>query len=265
MNYQNIPRKDKVVKAAFQPKFDALMYFDFGQIEARLAAYFFAKLGWDGLLRDIINGVDVHRRMASIIYGVPQSDVTEHMRDRAKTCFFGMLYGAGAKRFAEILNASGPSSWYEWCGIRIQQRDAKEIVEAFRTEMPGLELLQEACERQAKKRGYLELYSGRQLRPEEYGEHKLPNALIQGTAADIMKDALVRVGRWMKTQPDLTSHPVSVIHDEIIFDTVRDEMKLLADTVPGLMVAPVFNELIPIVVETEISWTDWAHKEDWDG
>lgn len=263
MNYQNIPRKDKVVKAAFRPKFDALMYFDFGQIEARLAAYFFSKLGWNGLLHDILNGVDVHRRMASLIYGVPQSQVTETMRDRAKTCFFGMLYGAGAKRFAEILNASGPDSWREFSGAPIKGPKAREIVEEFRAAMPGLEILQEACERKAKAKGYLELYSGRQLRPEEYGEHKLPNALIQGTAADIMKDALVRVGRWKKTQPDLQSQPVSVIHDEIIFDVVEDEMPLLAETIPGLMIAPVFDPVVPIVVEIEVSRIDWAHKEDY--
>lgn len=266
MNYQNIPRKDKVVKAAFLPKQDALVYFDFGQIEARLAAYFFSKLGWDGLLRDILNGVDVHRRMASIIFGVPQSEVTETMRDRAKTCFFGMLYGAGAKRFAEILNASGPDSWREFSGAPLKQSAAKEIVEAFRTEMPGLEILQEACIKQASRNGYLELYSGRQLKPEEFGEHKLPNALIQGTAADIMKDALVRVGRWRKLEAIRTgvrAHPVSVIHDEIIFDAPMEELPLLAEVIPDLMIAPVFNEVVPIIVEMEFSTENWSKKEEY--
>lgn len=266
MNYQNIPRKDKVVKRAFRPKEEggALGFFDFGQIEARLAAYFMAKLGWNGLLDDIIAGVDVHRRMASIIYGVPQSEVTEAMRDRAKTGFFGMLYGAGARRFAEILNASGPGAWIEFKGQRVKQGEAREIVDAFRDAMPGLQLLAEACERQAKRRGYLELYTGRQLRPEPYGEHKLPNALIQGTAAELMKRAILRVHTWMQTRDDLSSHMVATIHDEIMTDGPLEELPILATVIPPLMIEPMFHEVVPIVVEVEYSTETWADKKPWE-
>lgn len=267
MNYQNIPRKDKVVKRAFRPKEEggALGFFDFGQIEARLAAYFMAKLGWNGLLDDIIAGVDVHRRMASIIYQVPQAEVTEQMRDRAKTCFFGMLYGAGARRFSEILNASGPGQWFEWCGKRISQTEARAVVETFRDEMPGLEILQSACERQAKRNGYIELYTGRQLRPEPYGEHKLPNALIQGTAAELMKRAIGRVHLWLETREDICSQMVATIHDEIMTDGPLAEMKTLATVIPPLMIEPMFHEVVPIMVEVEFSTETWADKKEWEG
>lgn len=268
MNYQNIPRKDKVVKRAFRSKFGEdgiLTFFDFGQIEARLAAMFMSQLGWDGLRQDILKGVDVHRRMASIIYGVPESEVTEQMRDRAKTGFFGMLYGAGAKRFAEILNASGPGSWLETYNKQIRQNEAKAVVEAFREAMPGLELLAEACERRAKSKGWIETPWGRQLRPEEYGEHKIPNALIQGTAADLMKQALLNVGRWSKANPSYISHPVSVIHDEIIFDGPKHELPILATQIPPLMDDERISKFIPVVVEVEYSDETWADKKEWNG
>lgn len=266
MNYQNIPRKDKVVKRAFKSKFDdgVLTFFDFGQIEARLAAMFMSQLGWDRLRQDIIKGVDVHRRMAALIYGVAEKDVTEQMRDRAKTGFFGMLYGAGAKRFAEILNASGPASWKEHTGKQVTQTKAREIVSDFREAMPGLEILAEACQRRAKNPGYLTTPWGRELRPEEWGEHKLPNALIQGTAADLMKQALVNVGRWRKTSP-LTSQPVSVIHDEIIFDGPFSELATLAVEIPPLMEDERISKIIPVVVEVEFSTSTWADKEEWHG
>lgn len=264
MNYQNIPRKDKVVKRAFKSKFDdgVLTFFDFGQIEARLAAMFMSQLGWDGLRQDILRGVDVHRRMAGIIYGVPEDQVTEAMRDRAKTGFFGMLYGAGAKRFAEILNASGPASWKEFTGSPVKQNKARQIVQDFRDAMPGLDLLAEACQRRANQRGYIETPWGRQLRPEPWGEHKIPNALIQGTAADLMKQALVNVGRWRKTSP-LTSQPVSVIHDEIIFDGPLSELNNLAVAIPPLMTDERISKHIPVVVEVEYSTTTWDKKEEW--
>lgn len=267
INYQNIPRKDKVVKRAFRPKEEggALGFYDFGQIEARLAAYFMAKLGWDGLLNDIINGVDVHRRMASLIYGVPQSAVTEGMRDRAKTGFFGMLYGAGAGRFMEILNQSGPDTWADHKGKRSSQVEAREIVEAFRYAMPGLEILQTACERQAKKNGYIELYTGRQLRPEPYGEHKLPNALIQGTAAELMKRGILRVHTFLKEHPELRTQMVATIHDEIMTDGPLDELPILAGAIPPLMIEPMFHKVVPIVVEVEFSTETWADKQEWEG
>lgn len=267
MNFQNIPRKDKVVKRAFRSKFEdgVLTFFDFGQVEARLAAMFMAQLGWDGLRQDIIRGVDVHRRMAGLIYGVPEVEVTEEMRDRAKTMFFGMLYGAGGKRAAEILNASGPGQWFRWCGKTLSARDAKQIVETFREAMPGLALLAEACERQAKNKGYVETPWGRQLRPEEYGEHKIPNALIQGTAADLMKQALLNVGRWKKQNGCYISHPVSVIHDEIIFDGPQRELPILAREIPPLMDDERISKHIPIVVEVEYSTETWADKKEFDG
>ena len=267
MNYQNIPRKDKVVKRAFRPKEPggALSFFDFGQIEARLAAYFMAKLGWDGLLDDILKGVDVHRRMASLIYGVPQSEVTEGMRDRAKTGFFGMLYGAGARRFMEILNQSGPDTWADHKGKRCTQGEARDIVEAFRDAMPGLEILQTACERQAKKNGYIELFTGRQLRPEPYGEHKLPNALIQGTAAELMKRGILRTHAWLRANEGLQSQMVATIHDEIMTDGPLDELPILAAGIPPLMVEPMFHKIVPIVVEVEYSTETWADKKEWEG
>lgn len=220
---------------------------------------YFSQLGWDGLKRDILAGVDVHRRMAALIYGCIEAEVTEEMRDRAKTCFFGMLYGAGARRFAEILNASGPGR------LPVNQTSARRIVEAFREEMPGLGLLQAACEKQARKNGFVVTPWGRQLKPEEYGEHKIPNALIQGSAADLMKQALLNVGRWKKANPRIESHPVSVIHDEIIFDGPRHELAILVSEIPPLMDDARISRHIPVVVEIEWSDTNWAEKKEFDG
>lgn len=267
MNYQNIPKKSKEIKRCFIPKQECLVFFDYGQIEARLAAYFMAKLGWRGLLDDILAGVDVHRRMASIIYGVPEDQVTEEMRDRAKTMFFGMLYGAGAKRAAEILNANG-YDWKTFSGKVLKTTEAKSIVRRFRDEMPGLGILQDACERAAAMRvdseyprGYLELFTGRRLEPEQWGEHKLPNALIQGSAAEFMKRALERVDSHLKERPGILAHLVSNIHDEMILDSPLRELPYLMNAIPNLMDEPEFSATVPIVVEMEYTTTNWAEKQ----
>lgn len=255
MNYQNIPRKNKEIKRCFLPKQGALVFFDYGQIEARLAAYYMHKLKWDGLLNDIINGVDVHRRMASVIYALPEAKITEEQRDRAKTMFFGMLYGAGPKRVREIMNASGPGR------KEVTLADARKIRDRFKDALPGLEILADACERRAKSKGYLELFTGRRLEPEPYGEHKLPNALIQGTAADFIKRALVKIDDYLKEHPGTLAHLVSNIHDEVVLDAPERELPFLYNAVPNLMDEPEFSIVVPIVVEMEFANTNWAEKK----
>jgi DNA polymerase-1 len=260
VNYQNIPKKNKEIKRCFIPKQGAMVFFDYGQIEARLAAYYMAKLGWSGLLDDIRAGADVHRRMAGVIYDVDEDKVTEEMRDRAKTMFFGMLYGAGAKRAAEILNASG-FNWMAFKGKPLGVGQARTIVSRFRDEMPGLEILQDACERRAKQRGYLELFTGRRLKPEEWGEHKLPNALVQGTAAEFMKRALIKIHDHLGANPGIKAHLINNVHDEAQLDAPERELPYLANAIPNLMDEPEFSAVVPIVVEMEYTTTNWAEKQ----
>jgi len=121
--------------------------------------------------------------------------------------------------------------------------------------------------RVANKRGYIKTPWGRHLHLEEYGEHRMLNKLIQGSAAHALKRALIRVDRWLVENPDLQSHMVLTIHDSIDFDGPASEVKFLHENVPGLMTdEPLIQAVVPLLVEHEISPHNWAEHlpyEEW--
>jgi DNA polymerase I len=260
MNFQNIPRSDKVVKAAFVPKLDAFLFFDYKQIEPRLLAFYLHSIG-DTKLADTLNqGVDTYTAIVRGIYG--KEDLTDEERQTGKVLFLSLMYGGG---IGTVMRQFG-----------VEASEAKRMVEQFHRAWPGVRLLQGAIERRIDKRGYITTLYGRHLHPES--PHKAINALIQGCAADIMRHALIRVhkelnggyeyvdGVWRNVEPDpdkpqFKSHMVSVIHDEIIIDAVKDEIPYLAESVPKWMDCVQVTEVVPIYVDVEMSTTTWADKE----
>jgi DNA polymerase I len=242
VNFQNIPRSDKVVKAAFVPKLDAFLFFDYKQIEPRLLAFYLHSIG-DTKLADTLNqGVDTYTAIVRGIYN--KEDLTDEERQTGKILFLSLMYGGG---IGTVMRQFGVSSG-----------EAKRMVDSFHRAWPGVRLLQNHIERRIDERGYITTLYGRHLHPES--PHKAINALIQGCAADIMRHALIRVGTELSDDPDVQAHMVSVIHDEIIIDAPREEVPWLVEDIPVWMDCEQVSKVVPIYVDVEVSTTTWADK-----
>ena len=265
MNFQNIPRDLKLVKRAFLPKRGAFSFFDYSQIEPRYFGYFTAKaLGDDTVAAWYREGRDVYREIAGRALGKSPEDVTERERQDGKVTFLMSLYGAGPKKIGEQLG-------YEYA-------EAKEFYLAFHDGLPQIKRLSNprpqseramrywtpgAIEQAYERKGYLKTPHGRHLHAEQWGEHKLLNKLIQGSAADLMKASLIRVDGWVRAS-GIESRMVSTIHDEIIFDGPEHEIPVLHEAVPQLKREDWLTEVIPIEVDHEVSTTTWADKTSYD-
>lgn len=252
-----MPRDDKVVKRAIVPKLGALSYFDFSQIEPRLTAYFAAKIGHPEFAEKVRSGVDAYTAVAQLV--TAKEEVTKAERQVWKRVFLAMLYGAGTKRVRE--------TWIEETKEEISMSEAKRIIDTFHTNWPAVHALQAMVQAVEKKRGYIVSIGGRRLHAEEFGEHKLLNKLIQGSAADVMKQALINVHEFLVVERGLPvrSHMISVVHDEIQLDGPEDELTFLHDNVPALMDAfPAVSEIVPVTVDHEVSFTSWADKYPYD-
>lgn len=189
-----------------------------------------------------------------------KDDITPEERQVWKRVFLAILYGAGVKRVREV--------WIEETGEVISDAQSRKIVDAFKRNWPAVKALQERVIAQHHERGYIIGLGGRHLHMEEFGEHKLLNKLIQNSAADWMKLALLRVDEWLLSRPDVLSRMVSVIHDEIIFDGPEREIPILHESIPPLMadIFPAVTEVVPVTVDHEVSVTNWAEKieyEEW--
>lgn len=256
MNAQNIPRDDKVVKRAFVPKLGMLHFFDYSQIEPRLAAYFAAKIGYPELADALRGGEDVYTSIARLATG--KTEITPEERQVWKRVFLAILYGAGVRRVRE--------TWVEETKTEISEAQARKIYKQFHANWPAVRDLQDSVIHIAQTRGYIRALDGRHLHPEEYGEHKLLNKLIQGSAAGIMKQAVLLVYRHINGDPDMQTHMVSVIHDELILDGPLHEASWVHEEVPPLMAqaAPEdVRSIVPILVDHEVSTTNWSEKEEY--
>jgi DNA polymerase-1 len=175
------------------------------------------------------------------------------------------LYGAGPKAIAKKTG--------------MEEGEARTFYRTFHKALPQIRMLSNprprrpdvpwvpgAIEQVLAKRGYLRNPWGRHVHPVQFGEHKLLNSLIQGSAADLMKDSVLRVDEWLRTNPDVQSRMVNVIHDELMFDGPESEIELLYEAIPPLMREERLTEVVPIEVEHDVSVTSWAEKlpfEEW--
>lgn len=211
-------------------------------------------------------GRDVYREIAGAVYGKPSEQVTEDERQQGKVWFLMSLYGAGPRKVAETLGmeyAEAKAFYLQFHEglpqIKRLSNPRPQSERAMRFWQPG------ALERVYQKRGYLKTPHGRHLHAEQYGEHKLLNKLIQGSAADLMKASLIRVDAWIQENRDqLETRMVSTIHDEIIFDGPEHEIPVLHEHVPALMREDWLTAVIPVEVDHEVSTTTWADKVPYD-
>lgn len=246
MNVQNIPRDQKDVKRGFVPKLDAFLFFDYKAIEVRLLAYYLAKAIGDKSLADEINaGSDPHRITAQGLYG--KDEVSDKERQVGKTLNFSIIYGGGTPTIMRQLG--------------VDFKEAKRLLTAYHNTRPGIKILTESIGEILGTRGYIQNLYGRRLHVEE--SHKALNALIQGSAADLMRDAVVRVSKTL--DQNYASHIVNIIHDEIMLDTDRNEIVTLVNTIPTLMGNKEVERYVNIDTDCEISHTNWADKEEYHG
>jgi len=223
-NLQNIPiRSDrgKEVRKAFIPREASrfLVSADYSQIELRIVA---AISGDPNMCEAFKQGKDIHTATAAKVYGIEEADVTKEMRYKAKSVNFGIIYGQGAFGLAENLS--------------ISRTEAKEIIDNYKKEFPNIQLYMDQQINKAKELGFVETLMGRKrwLRDinssnftvRGFAERNAINSPIQGSAADMIKLAMIRVHNEMKKK-HWESKMILQVHDELVFDAVESELPAL--------------------------------------
>jgi len=226
-NLQNIPIRDengKEVRKAFIPDEGELFFSaDYSQIELRLMAH----LSQDNnMVEDFNSGHDIHQATAAKIFKVPIDEVTPTMRRKAKTANFGIIYGISAFGLAERMEVS--------------RGEARQLIDDYFTTYPGVKQYMDKSIEKARQQGYTETLLGRRCHLPDinsrnavvrgYAERNAINAPIQGTAADIIKVAMIRIDRRMREE-SLKSKMILQVHDELNFSVVPDEKEQLQQLV----------------------------------
>jgi DNA polymerase-1 len=250
-NLQNIPvrrEQGQQIRQAFVPEPGwVLLTADYSQIELRLLAHF---CGDEALRQAFAEGRDVHAAVAAQIFGVPEQDVTDDQRRLAKTVNFGVLYGMSAGGLAQRLH--------------IPKEEAAQFIAAYFARYPKVAEYQTRLLAECRRTGYVGTILGRRRRfdPEAIranstyqqrngAEREAINMEIQGSAADLMKLAMLRVHRRMK-QDGLSAHMLLTVHDELVFETPPAELQRLAALVREEMTTPLEKSLglqVPLVVD----------------
>jgi DNA polymerase-1 len=223
-NLQNIPiRTDRgrEIRKAFIPRNSEhiLISADYSQIELRIVA---AISGDPNMCEAFKSGKDIHTATAAKVYGIADEEVTKEMRYKAKSVNFGIIYGQGAFGLADNLG--------------ISRSEAKEIIDNYKKEFAGITKYMDDTINFAKENGYVETLMGRKrwLRDinssnftvRGYAERNAINSPIQGTAADMIKMAMIRIHAAMKKE-NLRSKMLLQVHDELVFDAVHEELDVL--------------------------------------
>ena len=223
-NLQNIPirsSRGREIRKAFIPRAEGriLVSADYSQIELRIVA---AISGDSNMCEAFKNGKDIHTATAARVFGVAEEEVTKEMRYKAKSVNFGIIYGQGAFGLAENLGVS--------------RKEAKEIIDNYKKEFSGITQYMEDTIQFAQKNGYVETLMGRKRWLKDIGssnftvrgfaERNAINSPIQGTAADMVKLAMIAIHREMK-EKKMASKMILQVHDELVFDAVPEELIVL--------------------------------------
>lgn len=242
-NLQNIPirtPRGQEIRKAFVPRGPEflIMSADYSQIELRIMAAF---SGDQTMLDAFNNGVDIHTQTASKIFHVGLEEVTTDMRRKAKTTNFGIIYGISAFGLSQRL--------------KIPRKEAAQIIDDYFAEFPAVKDYIDQCVEKARGFGYAETILGRRRYLRDinsrnqtdrmFAERNAVNAPIQGSAADMLKIAMIRIHDFMQ-QERLQSKMILTVHDELVFDAHRNEIDLLKTRVDDIM-----RNAIPMAVKME--------------
>nr|HMS79754.1 DNA polymerase [Burkholderiaceae bacterium] len=243
-NLQNIPIRTpegrRIREAFVAPPGSLIVSADYSQIELRIMAHLSRD---ENLLRAFAEGMDVHRATASEVFGVPPGEVSSEQRRYAKTINFGLIYGMSAYGLAAQLG--------------IEREAAKNWIERYFARYPGVKRYMDDSRAQAKSQGWVETVLGRRLWLPEINspngprrgaaERQAINAPLQGTAADIVKLAMIDVQRWLDGA-GLASKLVLQVHDELVLEVPEGELETLRAELPRRM-AGVLPLAVPLLAE----------------
>ncbi len=249
-NLQNIPvrtAEGRRVRTAFVASEGQIVSADYSQIELRVMAHMSDD---DNLKRAFIEKQDIHRATASEVFGVALEEVSSEQRRAAKAINFGLIYGMGEFGLASNLG--------------ITRDAARAYIDRYFTRYPGVARYMETIRAKAADQGYVETVFGRRIWLPELRGAKGPrraaaervaiNAPVQGTAADLIKMAMVAVDDWLRTEA-LSARLVMQVHDELVLDVPADEVEVVAGSLPRLMCG-VAELAVPLVAEVGVG-TNW--------
>ena len=254
-NLQNIPVRDNMgreIRRCFVASDDCVfLSADYSQIELRVMAHVSED---EGLISSFLSGFDFHQDTASKIFKVPTEEVTKEMRSKAKTANFGILYGISAFGLAERLS--------------ISRDEAKQMIESYFEAFPKVYDFLEKTKMFAHEHEYVETLFGRRRFIQDINsrngslrqnaERNAINAPIQGTAADIIKMAMINIQREIESR-GLKSRMIIQVHDELNFNVLKSEEDIMREIVKSEM-ENVFKMKVPLKVELSVAsnWLD-AH------
>ena len=251
-NLQNIPIRTpegRAIRKAFIPRDEhhVLIAADYSQVELRIAA----ALSQDsGLVDAFVQGMDIHTATAAKVFQVPPEDVDRDMRSKAKAVNFGILYGQGAFGLAQNLG--------------IPRREAKEIIDAYFEQFAALKAFTAQCVDEVRDKGYAETVLGRRrylpdiqsnnATVRAFAERNAVNAPIQGSAADVIKVAMVKIDAALKAK-GLRTKMIMQVHDELVFDVPESEISDLK-----ALIGPAMTEAVALSVPLAV---DMSAGKDW--
>jgi DNA polymerase-1 len=253
-NLQNIPVRTeegrRIRQAFIAPPGWQVMAADYSQIELRIMAHL---SGDEGLLRAFHEGGDVHRATAAEVFGVRTDEVTTNQRRAAKAINFGLMYGMSAFGLAKQLG--------------VDRGEASDYMARYFSRYPGVRAYMDATREQAHRDGYVETLFGRRLYLENLtsrnqglrqgAERAAVNAPMQGSAADIIKRAMIAVAAWLKDRDD--AHMLMQVHDELVFEVRADAVDAVRAAVIERM-SGAADLAVPLLVDVGVgdNW-DQAH------
>ena len=254
-NLQNIPIRSKegrrIREAFIAAPGSVIVSADYSQIELRIMAHI---SGDEAMLRAFAEGIDIHRATAAEIFGVPPAEVQAEQRRYAKVINFGLIYGMSAFGLAGNLG--------------VERSAAQNYIDRYFARFSGVKQYMDETRQQAKARGYVETVFGRRLwlpeinspnGPRRQGaERAAINAPMQGTAADLIKLAMIAVQDWLETD-ELKTTMIMQVHDELVLEVPQAELALVRLRLPALM-AGVASLKVPLTAEVGVgnNW-DEAH------
>ncbi len=253
-NLQNIPVRTDIgrrIREAFIPgdQGHLLLSADYSQIELRFLAHF---AGDPKLIEAFRNGEDIHTFTSALIFEVPQASVTSEMRYRAKRINFGIIYGMSAFGLAKDLGVS--------------QREAQDFIDRYFLRYPGIQAFMAGCEAKAREQGFVTTMFGRRryipdinsrnMALRQFAERQAANSPIQGSAADLIKAAMVSVDK-MLCEKRFKSKMIMTVHDELVFDCPAGELQSLAVDIKRVMENTLTLSVpIEVTVKAGMNWAE---------
>jgi len=243
-NLQNIPirtERGKEVRKAFIPRDEnhVILAADYSQIELRLIAELSEE---KTMMEAFINGEDIHAATAAKVFGVSLEEVTREMRSNAKTVNFGIIYGVSAFGLSQQTSLS--------------RSEASDIIKSYFRTYPGIQDYIESQKELARQQGYVETMLGRRRYLKDinsrnavvrgHAERNAVNAPIQGSAADIIKIAMIKIDTALK---DYKTRMLLQVHDELVFDAPKEELETVTPIITDLMQNAIETK-VPLVVES---------------